>query len=102
MPVDASNQYDRTALYWATRSNQTDVIKRLLHEGADVNRQTRCNKATPLHYAVLYNYTEVVRMFIEGGADVSLKNCANETPLDEAVKGSEVERLLLQVQQSTQ
>ena len=38
IPVNASYG-DWTALHYATASNQTDVIKRLVHEGADVNRQ---------------------------------------------------------------
>ena len=34
------------------------------------------------------------------GADINLKNYENKTPLDEAKEGSEVESLLLQLQQS--
>ena len=100
MPVDVSDGDGWTALHWASMLNQTDVIKHMLDEKANVNRQTR-HKDTPLHRAALYNKTEAVRMLIEHGADVNLKNDENETPLDEADKGSEIERLLLQAQQST-
>ena len=40
-----------TALYRATKYNLTDVTKRLLHEGANVTRQS------PLFRAARYNNT---------------------------------------------
>ena len=40
MPVDVSDMVGMTALHHATEFNQTDVIKCLLNEGDDVNRQT--------------------------------------------------------------
>ena len=49
MPVDVSGWNGLTALQQATAT--TDVIKHLVHKGADVNRQTQLNKNTPLHYA---------------------------------------------------
>ena len=100
MPVDVSHGDGYTALHWATMSKRTDVIERLLHEGADVNRQTRWNKNTPLHLAARRNKTEAVRLLLDNGADINLKNDNNKTALDVARKGSEVESLLLQLQQS--
>ena len=100
MPVDVSDEGGWTALHRATAFNQTDVIKRLLLEGADVNRQTRFFKNTPLHMAAENNSTEAVRFLLDNGADINLKNDDNKTPLDEAHKGSDVESLLLQLQQS--
>ena len=85
-----------TALHHATLFNRTDVIKRLLHEGADVNRQDRRDKDTPLHLAARHNKTEAVRLLLDNGADMNFKNIRNETPVDVARKGSEVESLLLQ------
>ena len=100
MPVDVNNVNSYTALHSATLLNRTDAIKRLVDEGADVNRQTRYGKDTPLHYAARKNNTEAVRLLLDNGADINLKNDDNKTPLDEAHKGSEVESLLLQLQQS--
>ena len=102
MPVDVSDEGGWTALHLATRSNRTDVIERLLHEGADVNRQTRLYEETPLHLAARFNMTKAVRLLLDNGADINLKNDNNKTPLDIADKGSEVESLLLQLQQSAQ
>ena len=98
MPVDVSD-WDGTALYQATRYNQTDAIKRLLHAGADVNRQNRWGN-TPFHNAALNNNIKVARLLVDKGADINLKNNRNKTPLDNAFEGSEVERLLLELQRS--
>ena len=101
MPVDVSDGDGNTALHCASTSNRTDVIKRLLHEGANMNIQDRYTKYSPLQWAALDNKTEAriltARILIENGADVNLMNDDNKTPLDLARKGSEVERLLLQV-----
>ena len=99
MPVDVNDGFD-TALHLATWFNQTDVIKHLLQEGADVNRQDQWHKDIPLHFAAQYNNTEITRLLIDNGADINIKNDVNKTLLDLADKGSEVERLLLQLQQS--
>ena len=73
MPVDVSDGDNQTALHYATMSNQTDVIKHLVHEGADVNRQDRLDKETPLHLAARYNYTEAARLLLGNGAEVMSK-----------------------------
>ena len=101
MPVDVSDRDGWTALHWAAICNRTDVIERLVHEGADVSRQDNRRKDTPLHKAARDNNTEAVRLLLDNGADINLKNNKNKTPLDYARKGSEVESLLLQLQQST-
>ena len=100
MPVDVSDMVGMTALHHATEFNQTDVIKCLLNEGDDVNRQTRLSESTPLHLAARYNKTEAVQLLLDNGADINLRNADNKTPLDVAPKGSELESLLLQLQQS--
>ena len=100
MPVDVSDEIGYTALHRATMSNRTDVIERLLHEGADVNRQTGYRKETPLHITARYNKTKAAQLLLNNRADISLKNYCNKTPLDEAGKGSKIESLLLQLQQS--
>ena len=100
MPVDVSDGDRWTALHYASWCNRTDVIKRLVDEGADVNRQTRYRKETPLHITARYNKTKAAQLLLDNGADISLKNYRNKTPLDEAGKGSKIESLLLQLQQS--
>ena len=100
MPVDVRSLDGWTALHEATSHNRTDVVRRLVHERADVNRQERCNKDTPLHWAALHNYTELARLLIDNGADINLKNDVNKTPLDVASEGSGIKSKLRQLQQS--
>ena len=100
MPVDVSDEGGWTALHWATMYNRTNVVKQLLHEGADVNRQSKYKNNTPLHLAAKSNSTEAARLLMGNGADNNSKNYENKTPLDEAKEGSEVESLLLQLRQS--
>ena len=100
MPVDVSDGFGFTALHCATLLNQSNIINRLMYEGPDVNRQTHYYDDTPLHRAARHNNTEVVRLLLDNGADINLKNDDNEIPLDVADKGSKVESLLLQLQQS--
>ena len=99
MPVDVSVMDGWAALHWATWHNRTDVVKHLLREGTDVNRQNGWED-TPLHWAARYNHAKVARLLLDNGADTNIKNNDNQTPLDYARKGSEVESLLLQFQQS--
>ena len=97
MPVDVSDEDGWTALHRATMFNQIDVVELLLHKGADVNKQNY-HEATPLYWAARLNHTEVAQLLIQKGADVNIRNRFNKTPLDVVLKGSEVERLLLQLQ----
>ena len=99
VPVDVCNENGLTALEVAVNNHQTDFIKRLLLEGTDVNRQDRFKKV-PLHFMVRENNSELTRLLLNERADINIKTNENKTPLDEARKGSEVERLLLQLQQS--
>ena len=87
MSVNVSHGGGYTALHYATMFNRTDVIKRLVDVGADVNRQNRYED-TPLHWAARHNNTEAVRLLLDNGADINLKNRTNKTPLDVARKGS--------------
>ena len=100
MPLDVSDFPGNTALHYATAYSRNDVVRYLLHEGADVNRQNQFSKSTPLHYAARGNSTEVARLLLNAGADINLKNTDNKTPVDQAEEGSEVEHLLMKLQQS--
>ena len=97
MPVNASDGSGWTALRIATRLSRIDVARLLLDKGADVNRQDPLFKETVLHCTARRNNIEVARLLIDNGADINKQNCNNETPLDVARTGSEVERLLLQL-----
>lgn len=98
LPVHMSDEGGWTALHWAVAYNHTDIAKRLLQAGADVNRQTLHQSNTPLHLAVEFNSNEVALLLVDKGADITLKNDDMETPLDWAC--DETKSLLLELQQS--
>ena len=95
IPVNVSDVANQTAHHIVTYNSQTDVVKYLVHEEADVNRQTGQNKDTSVRIVAHSNNTGVARLLLNNGADINLKNDENKTPLDEAHKGSEIESLLL-------
>ena len=72
---------DRTPLSAATWKGQTEIVKRLIAEGADVN--TKDEKGmTPLHDAVEEGYKEIVELLIANGANINSLNEDKKTPLD--------------------
>ena len=99
LPVDVSDGAGRTALHLATMHNRTDVAKQLLYGGADMNRQDVFGD-TPWHNAARFNSTKVARLLLDEGVDLIFQLKCNQTPLDYAHKGSKIERLLLELQQS--
>ena len=99
IPVDMSDGVGYTALHYATINNRTEVVKCLLRQGSDLNLKNRWGN-TPLHWAAIHSFATIAQLLIDGGADINLKNSDNKTPLDEARRGSEVRRLLLELQKS--
>ncbi|MES1213872.1 MAG: ankyrin repeat domain-containing protein [Bacteroidota bacterium] len=79
-----------TALHWSAWCGRDKVVKRLLEEGAEVNKLCIDFKATPLFWAVhglknggkddVSDYPECVRLFIQYGADKTIPNVDGNTP----------------------
>ena len=83
MPVDITDGDGWTALITAAIYNRTDVVRCLLDEGADVNKQNRWGQ-TALHWASRYNQTDVMRMLLQHGARKDIKDNLGRTPIDYA------------------
>ena len=83
------NKTGVTALHFAAKYNvNIDVLKYLIAQGADVNRQTDAH-STPLHYAAVRNSNIAVSEYlIEKGADINIKNVYGVTPLHLAARFS--------------
>ena len=81
MPVDIVDGDDWTALKRAAFSNQTDVVRYLLNNGANVNKQNRWG-GTALHLASIDNYTDVMRLLLEHGARKDIKDNDGDTPIN--------------------
>jgi len=69
-----------SALHIASRNNYTDVVKRLLDEGVNVNLTNGENRSA-LHIASYQGHKAVVTLLITNRADVNLGDQSDATPL---------------------
>ena len=69
-----------TALYYAARYGEHELVSILLDAGAVVNTATN-NGATPLFIAAYEGHEAVVRRLLEAGADVNKATNIGATPL---------------------
>ena len=75
---------DSTALIWAIRKGDSDLVDVLLKAGAkpDLHRKFYAQEETPLSLAASLGNTQIVRLLLSHGADVSMKNTQGKTPLE--------------------
>jgi ankyrin repeat protein len=81
-----------TALHWAAWCGRDKVVRRLIQEGAEINKRCIDFKATPLFWAVhgskngdknnIDNYLECVKILIQSGADKNIPNGEGKTVFD--------------------
>lgn len=69
-----------TALHWATKSDNTRVIKTLLEHGGDVNAKDNHN-ATPVHWACGNSGTEVLALLLQEKPDLEAKDGDGDPPI---------------------
>ena len=78
-----------TALHWAAWCGRPEVVRRLIQEGAEINKLCIDFRATPLFWAVhglkrgdkkdLNDHLECVKMIIQAGADKNIPNAEGTT-----------------------
>jgi uncharacterized protein len=78
-----------TALHWAAWCGRDKLVKRLIQEGAAINKKCLDFKATPLFWAVhglknggtnsLHDSLECIKSLIESGADKNIPNGEGRT-----------------------
>ena len=68
-------------LLLAALNSQTEVIKLLIAEGADLDGKDKFGN-TSLHYASQHGSKGIVELLISNKANVNMKNKGGETPLD--------------------
>ena len=81
-----------TALHWAAWCGRDKVVRRLIQEGAEINKRCIDFKATPLFWAVhglkkgdknnMHNHLECVKILIQSGEDKNIPNGEGKTVLD--------------------
>ncbi|KAF2760464.1 ankyrin [Pseudovirgaria hyperparasitica] len=64
--LNARDDYDATAIYYASKAGHTGMVKLLLDAGADPDMDC-CNGHKPLHEAASRNHAQVVRLLLEAG-----------------------------------
>ncbi|CAK4343564.1 unnamed protein product [Aphanomyces euteiches] len=72
---------DATALCWAAGTGNTDLVRKILAEGANVN-VADYDQRTPLHIAASDGRVKVVEMLLQAGASVYAKDRWGVTPID--------------------
>ncbi|XP_014671367.1 PREDICTED: inversin-like [Priapulus caudatus] len=86
--VGALDNMFRTPLHWAAVLGYANIVKMLLHSGAD-HASSDANGATPLHYAAvlvlhaaaLSGHASSVRLLLEVGADVNAADNMKHTAI---------------------
>jgi hypothetical protein len=66
---DSESDALRTLLIRAVRTDNTELTKKLIKMGANVNSRTSANGWSALHYAVRNGNAEIVQLLLKAGAD---------------------------------
>jgi uncharacterized protein len=80
IPADVRDEGGNTSLMRAALDGQTEIVKGLLRNGADVNAQNLEGR-TALMFAVINIRTATVKTLLQFGADVNVQARCGCTPL---------------------
>eukprot|EP00929_Paragymnodinium_shiwhaense_P061177 TRINITY_DN30555_c0_g1_i1.p1 TRINITY_DN30555_c0_g1~~TRINITY_DN30555_c0_g1_i1.p1 ORF type:complete len:236 (+),score=43.23 TRINITY_DN30555_c0_g1_i1:75-710(+) len=91
---------EAVALANAVTYGNSDLVRRVLQGGADVNKADAAAGFTALHHAALHSASDtlpgVIRVLLEFQADPELRDCRGETALDLCRRSRPEELLALQ------
>ncbi|CAM5145271.1 unnamed protein product [Natator depressus] len=90
------NLFGETLLHKAVAEDDTDLVRKIIKVGANVNTQDYAGW-TPLHEASVEGFYKTANELLKAGADVNCKGSEQVTPIQDAVKEGhyEVAELLL-------
>ncbi|XP_024118365.1 ankyrin repeat and SOCS box protein 5 isoform X1 [Oryzias melastigma] len=91
--VDTDIPHLGTALYTACVCQELECARKLLREGANVQRGRSLD--SPLHAAAEKDCTAVVKLLLDFGADINARNTEFQRPVDVAPPSSGTEGFLL-------
>ncbi len=79
--VNAAQGDGMTALHWASRHGDAELVQMLLFAGANVRATTRLGGYTPLMMAAEQGHATVIAALLTGGSDAKAANTMGTTPL---------------------
>jgi ankyrin repeat protein len=88
--VDSIDEKGRTALYWACRMDESDIIAFLIEHDADVNLSNQ-NGVSPLHLSAANGNVRACEMLLNKKAQIEKTDSSGETPLHFAVSYGQFE-----------
>ena len=90
--VNHAGCHGGTALHWAAWCGRDKVVRKLIEEGAEINKKCIDFKATPLFWAVhglknggtnsVRDSLECIKILIQSGADKNIPNSEGKTVFD--------------------
>ncbi len=94
---DITDSSGYTALHYAARAGNVEVVKLLFEFKANPNPRTASGRDCPLHRSAYQGHENATRLLLENGADPLLQNADGQTALHKAVerKRDSVVNLLL-------
>jgi len=95
--VNAAQGDGMTALHWAAKKGDLEVVQMLIYAGANVKAATRLGGYTPLFMAAEGGYATVIDALLKAGADAKVTAVTGITPLMMAAMSGDpdsVKRLL--------
>lgn len=94
--VDATDSKGRTALYYAAKYGEIEIVRHLLSNGADPNLHDKMVNY-PIHEAVDGGHLDVVELLIRKGCNIDCKNAFGQTPLMRAALFGDLDTVKLLV-----
>jgi ankyrin repeat protein len=88
--LPSENIEGHSPLTLAAKLNYKNIVKILLENSADPNYQVKSNLNSCLHYAILKNNEDMTKILIESKANINILNKNDDTPINMALKGSNV------------
>ncbi|XP_077979567.1 transient receptor potential cation channel subfamily A member 1-like [Glandiceps talaboti] len=85
-PLDKKDEQGMAALHYAAFSDQSEIARLLLENGASVDSLIKQYKMTPLHVAAKNNSTNIAKVLIRFGSNIYAKDTKGATPLHIAGK----------------
>ena len=96
--VSAAEGDGTTALHWAARAGDAELVQVLVYAGANVRATTRLGAYTPLMMAAQAGQPAAVAALIAGGADVKATSTTGTTPLMFAAQSGDTRTVTMLVE----